>query len=260
VVVVEGEDFVPPATLPAPARAWGWSIVALAALAAGFYGGRATAPKPPPAPAVHAPRVLVVGNGAAYPSIGEAMAAAASGDTVVVRGGEYREQIQLKSGVTLRAAVAREAVLRAAPMSDGPAISADHVQNARVTGLRIAGAPDLPIAIGILLVDSGVVLEDDEVDGAKVGIEIRGSANPTLVGNAVHDCGAEGLLISGASTPWISHNSFQRDKAGVRARDGAQPALVGNVFEKAALQLLPGADMKTLRERNFFLEERRAGR
>jgi len=35
---------------------------------------------------------------------------------------------------------------------------------------------------------------------------------------------------------------------------------VGNVFEKAALQLLPGADMKTLRERNFFLEERRAGR
>jgi serine/threonine protein phosphatase PrpC len=260
VVVVEGEDFQPPAAHPAPSRAWGWSIVALAALAAGFYGGRATAPKPPTAPRIHTPQVLVAGNGAPYHSIGEAMAAASTGDTVVVLGGEYRERIQLQSGVTLRAQVPREAVLRAAPMNDGPVISADHVQNARVSGLRIAAAPDMPIATGILLVDSNVVLEDDEVEGAKVGIEIRGTGNPALVGNAVHDCSAEGLLIGGASTLWISHNTFQRDKGGVRARDGAQPALVGNVFEKAALQLLPGADMKTLRERNFFLEERRAGR
>jgi serine/threonine protein phosphatase PrpC len=260
VIVVEGEDFQLPAPSAAPSRAWGWSAIALTALAAAFYGGRATAPKPPPAPVVHLPRVLMVGNGAAYQSIGEAMAAAAAGDTVVVLAGEYREQIQLKSGVSLRAAVPREAVLRAAPMSDGPAISADHVQGASVSGLRIAAAPDMPIATGILLLDSNVRLEDDEVDGAKVGIEIRGVGSPALVGNALHDCSAEGLLVSGASTPWISHNSFQRDKGGVRARDGAQPALVGNVFEKAALQLLPGADMKTLRERNFFIEERRAGR
>ena len=68
------------------------------------------------------------------------------------------------------------------------------------------------------------------------------------------------LLITGASTPWISHNGFARDKGGVRARDGAQPALVGNVFEKTGLQLLPATDMKALRERNFMLEERRADR
>jgi serine/threonine protein phosphatase PrpC len=260
VIVVEGEDFQLPAPPAAPSRAWGWSVVALAAVAAAFYGGRATAPKPPPAPAVHVPRVLAVGNGAQYHSISEAMAAARDGDTVAVLAGEYREQVQLKSGVALRAAVPREAVLRAAPMGDGPAITADHVKGASVSGLRIAAAPDLPVATGILLLDSTVRLEDDEVDGAKVGIEIRGVGSPALVGNAVHDCSAEGLLVSGASTPWISHNSFQRDKGGVRARDGAQPALVGNVFEKSALQLLPGADMKTLRERNFFIEERRAGR
>jgi len=271
VVVVAGEDFQPPPGPPAPARAWGWAIIALVALAAGFYAGRASAPNPPPPPAVHTPRVLVAGSGAPFHSIGEALAAASAGDTVVVLGGEYREQIQLKSGVTLRAQVPREAVLRAAPIvaagSDASAIFADRVRNARVSGLRIAAAPDLPIAIGILLVDSSVALEDDEVDGAKVGIEIRAganadadAANSSLVGNAVHDCSAEGLLIAGASKPWISHNSFQRDKGGVRAREGAQPALVGNVFEKTALQLPPATDMKALRERNFLLDERRAGR
>jgi hypothetical protein len=198
------------------------------------------------------------------------MAAASAGDTVVVLGGEYREQIQLKSGVTVRAQIPREAVLRAVPPSaagsEAPAILADRVRNARVSGMRIAGAPDAPLSIGILLADSAVTLEDDEVDGAKIGIEIRAGANPTaaanpsLVGNAVHDCIAEGLLITGTTTPWISHNTFQRNKGGVRARDGAQPAFVGNVFEKTALQLLPTTDMKGIRERNFLLDERRAGR
>jgi serine/threonine protein phosphatase PrpC len=271
VIVVEGEDFQPPAP-PLPAkRGWGWTIVIVAvALAAGFFGGRATAPKPPPV--IRMPRTLRVSTGALpgviydYRSIGEAMDVAKDGDTVVLLGGEYREQIQLKSGVNLEGLL-RVAVLRAPSIGDGPVISADHVRHARVSGLRIAAAPDMPVATGVLLVDSDVVLEDVEVEGARVGIEIRQTAprkvnlDPTtLLGNAVHDCSAEGLLLSGYAAVWISHNSFQRNKGGVRARDSAEPMLVGNVFEKSALQLPPGADMKPVREHNFFIEERRAGR
>ena len=116
-----------------------------------------------------------------------------------------------------------------------------------------------------MLVDSDVLLDEDEVDGAKVGIEIRvtapsKSAFSPVIGNTVRDSLAEGLLISGPFAPRMSHNIFQRNKGGVRFRDGAQPVLVGNVFEKSALELLPGSDLKAVREHNFFIEERRAGR
>jgi parallel beta-helix repeat protein len=92
------------------------------------------------------------------------------------------------------------------------------------------------------------------VDHAGVGIEIHGG-NATLAGNAVHDCSSEGVLILGAGTPWLSHNSIQRNKgAGIAARDGARPALIGNVIEKNSLELPAGTDMALIRERNFLLD------
>ena len=102
-----------------------------------------------------------------------------------------------------------------------------------------------------------------EVSAAGVGIEIRGAASPVLVGNAVLDCAADGILISGPSAPWLSHNSLLRNgRAGVAAHDGANPAVVGNVFEKNGLDLPEGANMDALRQTNFFLggKPQRGGR
>jgi hypothetical protein len=99
-----------------------------------------------------------------------------------------------------------------------------------------------------------VEVDDVEVDGAGVGVEIRGTANPELRADAIHDCLNEGVLILGASEPWISHNDIRRNKgAGLAARDGARPAMVGNVFEMNAVQV--PEDMKqTVAERNTFLD------
>jgi len=65
------------------------------------------------------------GAGARFATIQEALAAAREGDTVEVSGGEYREQVRLKSGVALRSQVPREAILRAAPVGGGPAVLAE---------------------------------------------------------------------------------------------------------------------------------------
>ena len=145
-----------------------------------------------PAPVVIAPRVIV-----ATTTIAAAMAEARAGDTVEVPGGEYREQVRLKDGVTLRARVPREPKLRAAPMSSGPAVIAEGVKGARFSGFRILADPEMPLSTGILLRDSAVEIDDVEVKGAGVGIEIRGSASPTLRANAIRDCLAEGVLILG---------------------------------------------------------------
>jgi len=234
-----------------------WAQVAagcVAAVGLGFLAGRMSAPKPPkPAPPA---RVLTAGPGAAFGSISEALAQARPGDSVQVLAGEYAEQVRLKSGVNVRA---RDAILRAAPMAGGPALVAERVTNARVTGFRIEAGAGAPLAAGIVLTDSAVELEDMEVSGAGVGIEIRGAANPVLRANSVHDCKDAGILISGPSEPWISHNMLRGNRIGLAARDGARPALTGNVFEKNGVTLPPEISMDDVRARNLFVEPVRTG-
>ncbi|MCX6631970.1 MAG: right-handed parallel beta-helix repeat-containing protein, partial [Candidatus Solibacter sp.] len=199
-----------------------------------------------PAPVVIAPRVIAVTT-----TIAAAMAEARAGDTVEVPEGEYREQVRLKDGVSLRARVPREPKLRAAPMSNGPAVIAEGVKGARLTGFRILADAAMPLSVGILLRDSVVEIDDVEVKGAGIGIEIRGSTSPVLRANAIRDCLAEGVLILGPSAPWLSHNLIQANKgAGVAARDGAKPSLLANTFDRNVLE--PPATA-TVRELNFFL-------
>jgi len=265
VVLVEGEEFTAP-TLALPAlptyppskkessvmaRVF-WFAAGIAVAAAGAWFSRSYWVPPP---VVVKPRVLIVGTGATYPSIAAAMAAAHPGDTVEVPGGEYREQIHLAAGVTLRSRVTREAVLRAAPMSTGPAVIAENIKDARFSGFRILAAKDLPISTGILLDNASVEVDDVEVEGAGIGIEIRGAASPELRANSIHDCANEGLLILGPSQAWISHNDIRRNKgADLAARDGARPALLDNVFEKNAAIEVPDDMKTTVKDQNVFLE------
>jgi serine/threonine protein phosphatase PrpC len=256
VLVVEGEQFTAP---PAPAaEPRGGLLSRIALFAAGFVVAAALAWFTrgfwAPAPANLAPRVIVATSG-----IAAAMAEARPGDTVEVPQGEYREQVRLKDGVTLRARVAREPILRAAAMSAGPAVIAEGVKGGRFSGFRILADREAPLSTGILLRDSAVEIDDVEVKGAGVGIEIRGSASPAVRASAIRDCLAEGILILGPSTPWLSHNLIQGNRgAGVAARDGARPSLLGNVVERNALEVAGSAD--TLKEQNFLLDLPRPGR
>jgi len=197
--------------------------------------------------------VLAVGPGTEFSTIAAAMEKAVPGDTVEAVAGEYREQVKLKSGVTVRSRLPREAILRAAPVSGGPAVLAENVKGARILGLRILADQQMPLPVGIKLVDSDVEVDDMEIERAGIGIEVHGG-NAVLVGNAVHDCAAEGILLLGGSSHWLSHNSIQRNKgAGIAERDGARAGLVGNVLEKNTLEL-PPAEMNLIRERNFLLD------
>jgi serine/threonine protein phosphatase PrpC len=263
VVLVEGEEFTPQ-TLPSPARsgsALRWIlflvVVALAA-AGGFLAGQKMAPQP--VPALPAPRVLVAGEGAPFGSITAALAEARPGDTVEVLPGEYREQVRVKGGVTLRSRVPLEANLRAPALSNGPAVIAENIQNARVTGFRLIGDALLPLSAGIVLVNSGVEIDNVEVHGAGIGVEVRGGHGASLSASVVEDCLAEGILITGGAAPWISHNTFRRNKgAGLAARDGAKPLLRDNIFEKNAVDLPPDM-MDPAKANNLFLDVRPVAR
>ncbi|MBV8903838.1 MAG: protein phosphatase 2C domain-containing protein [Acidobacteriia bacterium] len=269
VLVVEGEQFsVPVRTEAAPAGGrWTGRIlmfllgISLAAAAAWFSREFWQ-----PTQKAIAPRVLAVGAGGPFATIQEALAAAQPGDTVEVAAGEYRGTVNLKSRIMLRSSEPRQAILRAPSDGSGPVVLAQAVEGARMAGFQIAAATGLTAAEtdetstatpveGIVLIDSQVELTDSEVAGASTGIEIRGAASPVLIGNAIHDCAGEGILISGPSAPRISHNSLLRNgRGGVAGRDGAHPTLVGNVFEKNGVDLPAGTDLNALRLANFFLD------
>jgi serine/threonine protein phosphatase PrpC len=258
VVIVEGEQF----TAPAEPSAAPVSRNPLASRPAVFFYGLALAlgaawfarPYFLPPPVVIEARTLTVGPAAPFDTISAALAEARANDTVEVLGGEYREQINLKSGVTLRSRVPREARL-VASVENAPAIAAKDIHNARVAGFLIQGNAQAPLSTGILLDNSSVEIDGMDIEGANVGIEIRGAASPSLSGNAIHDCIAEGVLIAGPSAAWISHNTFQRIKGpAIAARDGAKPEIVGNTFEKSTLDLPPGAPLDVVRDHNFMVD------
>jgi hypothetical protein len=192
-------------------------------------------------------------------TIADAIRQAQPRDRIVVRAGEYREQIVLKSGVTIVSDPPRGAVLRGGAGTQGPAVLAVRVNGARLSGFSIQGDTQMPLSAGIVLSESSVEIDDVEVAGAEVGVVIRGGGRSALRGSRIHDC-VVGVLASGAVEPWISHNAIVKNrKAGVAAADGARPALSGNVFDRNKLELPPDVDMKAVREHNFVVGGGTAG-
>jgi hypothetical protein len=217
--------------------------------AGGWFSHVRWGPKPPPRPAL-----LKVEQGRQLSSIGAALLQARSGDTVEVGSGEYSEQVVLKTGVEVRSASPGAVTLRASPLNGGPAVTALNVHDARLTGFRILADAQAPLAAGIVLTDSSVIVEEVEIAGAGVGIEIRGAASPELRASSIHDCVGPGVLVSGLSKPWISHNAIRRNKIGLAARDGARPALVDNLFEKNGVELPPEMSLDDVHAHNFFID------
>ena len=257
-IVVEGEAFAAAAAEPPPTqRSPWWRGPALFLLGAFLAAGAAWLTRawwaPPPKTVVIQPRTLTVGQGALYGTIMEAMTAAKAGDTIDVMTGEYREEVRLKSGVALRSHTPGDAVLRAAPVGSGPAVSADHVTNARLSGFRILGDAALPLRQAVLLIASDLELDDLDIEGPALGVEIRGG-RPSLRASRIADCVERGLWIEGDAAPWISHNSFHAGRGPlVVVEDTAHPVLANNVFEKGALQV-PAAMIDEIRQHNLFLE------
>jgi serine/threonine protein phosphatase PrpC len=224
------------------------------------------------APAPVAPRILHVDSSAGGPlgapgvTVAQAVADAQPGDTIQFAAGrEYHQPVRLKSGITFRGSQTGEmangsrAILRVSPGAAGPALLADNVRDVRIQGLRILADPQAPLPQGILLIDSSVEIDDTEIEGATIGIEVRGDSRLLLRSSTIRDSLAEGLLASGPCSLWLSHNSFLHNHGpNLAARDGAQPSLTGNVFDKSTLDLPRELKMDAVREQNFLLDAKPA--
>ncbi|MFY9823453.1 MAG: protein phosphatase 2C domain-containing protein, partial [Thermoanaerobaculia bacterium] len=169
-------------------------------------------------------------------TITEALAKAQPGQMIEVAPGEYRETIQLRSGIDLVSRVPRGAVILPPAGSAVPAVSAQGVDEALFSGFRIAGDPQTPLQVGLRLADSSVEVQGIEIAGAvTAGIDVSGDDRSTVRASFLHDNPGGGLLIAGNAAPTLLNNLIFRNgrtpgapRPGVEVRDAARPVIAEN--------------------------------
>lgn len=242
----------PPASAASPARGRraaallaAGAVIGAALTVAGdaVRSGRAPAPAEVagPAPAPPAAARHEVGPGRAFRTIGDALAAARPGDTVLVHPGRYRETVRLEAAVTLVAATPGAAVIepRTGDEGSGPlaAIVAEDIGSGRVAGLAVAPGPGGALDFGIVIRRAAISAENLDLRGARsAGVVIEEAPGAVLVGSHVHDNPGAGIVVRGAGSPLLVHNRVSGNghgappAPGIDLVGGARPRLVRNVI------------------------------
>lgn len=177
-----------------------------------------------------------------YQTIREALLAATAGQTVEVAPGEYQGPIELAAGVSLVSRVPRGAVIRLPQGTAEPAVTAEGVRDARLSGFRIEGNAQAPLEIGLRLADSAVTVQNVEISGAATaGIEISGADQSEIRESYVHDNPGTGVIVRDQAAPRLHQNLVLRNgtgpgepRPGVEIRDAARPQLLQNRIEENA--------------------------
>jgi parallel beta-helix repeat protein len=182
-------------------------------------------------------RTLVVGPGG-YETVGEAVALARDGDTVLVRPGTYRESVTITRAITLRGDGDRDDIVIE---FDGEPCLVLENSAARLANLTIrsetvilGGSPNLerlvlgrgicvkggasPIIRGCVLRGDGIFLEegsngaieDNEISGHDwAGIWVVGPGTAPLVrGNRIHDGADSGIRLEGGAGGTVERNDI----------------------------------------------------
>lgn len=208
------------------------------------------------------PRTLVVGPAAAgqYPTIAAAVAASRSGDVISLEPGEYAERVVLKDGVDLVARVSGTATV-VAPSGDlgWTTITVNGRRGNRISGLRLLGRREAPLAVALQLSGRDVVVEDVTIEGdVLVGVEVAASGTITVHSSRFADVLGVPIRLGPGAQPSIRHNVFLRKGAAdsdvaIDVADSAAPELIANLFigyPNAVRWVQGGADVH---RDNFFM-------
>jgi parallel beta-helix repeat protein len=178
------------------------------------------------------PRILVVGAS----GINAALNQAHPGDTVSIPDGKYRESVQMREGVTVRA-LHPGAVTLSSP--DGrPAILARRIESGSAEGLWIEGDAGAPLSAGIEIEDASPSIVNCKITGANIGILIHGASSAPVSSNQIINNPGTGVEIAGSAAPRLNGNVIAANgagkpgpaKPGVEVRDAARPILKDNAI------------------------------
>ena len=195
-------------------------------------------------PVVESRRLVVGGVGDAvdatdtsrFATIGAALEAAKPRDVVEIEPGEYAEALTLPEGVQLVARVPGSVVLTALEGRQGwTSVAAGGSLGNRISGLRISGRPNAPIATALRLTGHNVIVDGVAIDGqVDVGVDVSNDGEVTVRGSRFTEMRGTAIRTGEGAKPMVRQNVFVRGSTGSRQAidvgDGTAPQLVDNVF------------------------------
>ncbi|MEU3558031.1 right-handed parallel beta-helix repeat-containing protein [Streptomyces fragilis] len=178
-----------------------------------------------------------------YSSLASALEAAGDGDVLTVSPGTYRENLLVQRAVTLRGPEGQPGAVRIAP-ADGVPLTVRG--SAVVQGLHLEGQDSSAPA---LLVEEGSPEISDirVVTRSASGIEVRGSARPTVRRCSVDNPAGVGIAVTdGAGGLFEECEVTAAGQAGVAVHGGARPRL-----ERCRVHHAAGAGLSATGENSF---------
>jgi hypothetical protein len=157
-------------------------------------------------------------------------------DTIQLEPGEYPEAVVLPDGVALVARVPGTVTLRAAAgQPDWVGITATGALGNHISGIRISGETEAPMAIGLKLAGHDLVVDDVTIGGAVgVGVDIQNDGTIVVRASRFDGLAGTSMKIGSRARPTIRQNVFTRGTGGQRTAlsvaEGSTPELLANVF------------------------------
>ena len=163
--------------------------------------------------------------------IANVLAKAHAGDTVVLLPGTYREPLELREGIAVRAQQPGTAILL------GP-VTAKNLLTGSLEGVAILADSKSPRAAGVQLTNASVTLSNVSVMGAITGIAIDGNSEAVIRASRISNNSGTGIDIAGSAKPRLEGNLIAANgnakptslKPGVEVREQAKPVLKDNAI------------------------------
>jgi parallel beta-helix repeat protein len=172
-------------------------------------------------------------------TISTAVAAAASGDTVSVAAGTYKEMVTIGVPLSLIGADAATTVIEAKGLANG--IYVDGIDNKNLAGVFISGFTVQNANFeGILVTNaSGITISGNIVQGNDVSLAGQSCPGiPAFETGEAFDCG-EAIHLSGADHSTVSGNTVQNNSGGILISDDTAAAhdnlIAGNLVTNNSL-------------------------
>ncbi|VVB64788.1 Right handed beta helix region [uncultured archaeon] len=172
-------------------------------------------------------RTYIVGNDglATHKSIGEAISAASTGDTVYMKSGVYNEDVKIDKRIAIKPLTGEKGtiLLDGSNKETGITIVASGCSIEGLTFKNFSKA-------GIVIQSNDNTIKNNQFISDKPGVMIQGSSNNMIEGNSMKDCVTGVVLWRGASRNKISNNNIEGGIASVTLKGAGGNFVTGNTL------------------------------